>query len=254
VSALPRAIACFTFDNLGEAAEIGAGALAGPRPPGADPSLAVGYPSLFALLERRRVRATFFVEGWNGVHHPEAVKEIVARGHELGMHGWLHERWSELDAQEEERLARRATEALERASGVRPMGFRAPGGSRTARTESVLRALGYRYDASLHEAPGPTLSPSGLAQVPFAWPRVDGFHYLARRPPSEAREVRERWLRELGEVAREGGLFLLICHAFLTGVDPARLAALDAVVEAAVEDARLEVLTAGGIADRLLSV
>src|SRR5690606_14692850 len=88
-----RATACFTFDNMGEAADVGAGRLEGPGPAGSDPSLAIGYPALFALLERTGVRATFFVEGWNGIHHPEWVRAIVTRGHELGMHGWLHEPW-----------------------------------------------------------------------------------------------------------------------------------------------------------------
>ena len=56
-------VACFTFDNMGEAADIGAGRRGGPLPPGADPSLAVGYPGIFRLLDRAGVRATFFVEG-----------------------------------------------------------------------------------------------------------------------------------------------------------------------------------------------
>src|SRR5690348_9526742 len=113
------AIACFTFDNMGEAAEVGAGRLNGALPDGAEPSLAVGYPAVFELLATYGVRATFFVEGWNGVHHPQAVRAIVERGHELGMHGWAHEQWDQLGRDEEEALATRATDALERAAGVR---------------------------------------------------------------------------------------------------------------------------------------
>ena len=60
------AIACFTFDNMAEAADIGAGRRHGRRARGADPSLAVGYPAIFALLERSGARASFFIEGWNG--------------------------------------------------------------------------------------------------------------------------------------------------------------------------------------------
>src|SRR5215470_16807686 len=139
-------VACFTFDNMGEAADLGAGRVREPLAPGADASLATGYPAIFALLERAGVRATFFVEGWNGVHHVDAVRAIVERGHELGMHGWLHEEWGGLDPANERRLAELATTALQRAAGAAPRGFRAPGGMRTEHTERILLDLGYRYD------------------------------------------------------------------------------------------------------------
>ncbi|MCZ6784642.1 MAG: polysaccharide deacetylase family protein [Proteobacteria bacterium] len=250
MSRQPSATACFSFDNMGEAADIGAGRLDGPRPSGADPSLAVGYPKLFDLLERRRIRASFFVEGWNGENHPEAVREIVRRGHELGMHGWLHEPWAELEPAREVVLARRATEALERAAGARPVGFRAPGGARSAATEEILLDLGYAYDASLGEGSSPGRLSAGLAQVPFVWAGVDGAYYLRPDPPEPA-EVRDLWLAALRKTADEGGLFLLIGHAFLTGVEDARLDALDAVMEAASRDTRIEVHTVGEVASAL---
>jgi peptidoglycan/xylan/chitin deacetylase (PgdA/CDA1 family) len=248
---MPRAVACFTFDNMGEAADIGAGRLAGPVPAGEERSLAVGYPAIFALLERIGVRATFFVEGWNGIHHPAAVCEIVARGHELGMHGWLHEQWSALDDAEERELAARATAALEQAAGTRPRGFRAPGGARGPHTEAVLRDLGYTYDASLGDGMRPAVLAAGLAQVPFVWPGVDGFYYLTGAVPADPSAVRDAWLAALARTVEGGGLFLTICHAFLTGVDAARLAALEAVVRAA-QAADVEVCTVGEIAEDLL--
>jgi peptidoglycan/xylan/chitin deacetylase (PgdA/CDA1 family) len=244
------ATACFTFDNMGEAAEIGAGTRRAPRPPGEERSLAVGYPRLLELLERHRVRATFFLEGWNGEHHPGAVRAVVERGHELGMHGYAHETWRELDPAREAELARRATEALARAAGVRPSGFRAPGGARTASTEGILRALGYRYDASLGDGMTPSLLPGGLPQVPFVWPCVDGFFYL-RPEPARPDEVRARWLAALERSAERGGLFLLVCHAHVTGVDAERLAVLGAVLAAAQADPRVEVRTAGEVAATL---
>jgi peptidoglycan/xylan/chitin deacetylase (PgdA/CDA1 family) len=249
--AMTACTACFTFDNMGEAADIGAGRLDGPLAPGRDASLAAGYPAIFALLERLDVRATFFVEGWNGVHHPEAVRAIAVRGHELGMHGWLHEDWGALPPDTERALAARATEALARAAGVAPRGFRAPGGARTARTEPILLDLGYRYDASLGDGMRPALLPSGLAQVPFVWPGVDGFYYLARTPPPDPEVVRDAWLAALHKAIARGGLFVTICHAFLTGVDPARLAALEAVITAA-QEAGVEVCTVGAVAERML--
>ena len=242
-----KAIACFTFDNMGEAAEIGSGQLAEPLHGGPPASLERGYPNLFALLARRGIRASFFVEGWNGDHHPDAVGAIVEHGHELGMHGWVHEQWNGLDASAEAALAERATAALERAAGMRPRGFRAPGGARSPHTEAILRSLGYTHDASLGNGMQPQMLPSGLAQVPFVWPCVDGFYYL-RSVPADPIEVRDAWLGALERVAERGGLFLTICHAFLTGIDDARLAALDAVMQAAVRDPRIVVCTVGEIA------
>jgi peptidoglycan/xylan/chitin deacetylase (PgdA/CDA1 family) len=243
------AIACFTFDNMGEAAEIGAGQLNGPL---VEPhaSLVVGYPAIFDLLARTSTPATFFVEGWNGDHHPGAVRAIVERGHELGMHGWLHEQWNELSVDAERTLAARATDALTRAAGTPPRGFRAPGGARTAHTERILRELGYDYDASLGDGMRAARLPSGLAQIPFVWPCVDGFYYLTREPPADPGSVRDAWLAVLQRTAQRGGLFLTICHAFLTGVDPARLAALAAVIGAA-HAAGVEVCTVATAARRL---
>ena len=246
---LSSPIACFTFDNMGEAADVGAGRLDAPLPAGTEPSLAVGYPALFALLERHGVRATFFIEGWNGVHHPAAVREIVARGHELGMHGWTHEAWSGLDAARERALAVQATEALAAAAGVRPRGFRAPGGARGVHTEALLVELGYAYDASLGDGMTPRRLDSGLAQIPFVWPSVDGFHYLSATP-AEPAAVRDAWLKALRKAVARDALFVTVCHAFLTGIDADRLAALGAVMREA-QALGVEILTVGEAAQHL---
>jgi peptidoglycan/xylan/chitin deacetylase (PgdA/CDA1 family) len=241
---------CFTFDNMGEAADVGAGTCNGVDPSRPHVSLTRGFPALYRMLERQRVRATFFIEGWNGAHHPHPVAEIVQRGHDLGMHGWTHEPWSTLDPARERELALRATEALTRAAGVPPTGFRAPGGKRTDATESILLELGYRYDASLSDSNRPGHLPGGLPQIPFVWPAVDGYYYL-RPAPLDPELVRDRWLQALGDTIEGGGVFVLICHAFITGIDEARLAALEAVIAAATADARVRVGTMSELADRM---
>jgi peptidoglycan/xylan/chitin deacetylase (PgdA/CDA1 family) len=163
------------------------------------------------------------------------------------MHGWLHEPWAGLDVATERELAARATAAHTRASGIAPLGLRAPGGRRSAASDAILCDLGYEYDASLGDRMRPARFASGLAQVPFVWPAVDGFHYL-RHEPTSPESVRDHWLAALARVAEEGGLFLVVCHAFLTGVDDARLAALDAVIAAAARDSRIAIRTAGEVA------
>ncbi|MBV8690218.1 MAG: polysaccharide deacetylase family protein [Actinobacteria bacterium] len=219
--------ASFTFDHLGSEDEMG---------------------SLYGVLDRHGVTSTFFLEGEHGRKRPAAVADLVARGHELGMHGWAHEPWSELAPADEDDLAARATDALAEAAGVRPAGFRAPGGSRTAHTPAVLERLGYAYDASLGDGMRLGRLTPHLAQVPFVWPGVDGFHYL-RDQPADPVDVQEQWLASLEKTAANGGLFLLICHAPITAVDDRRVAALEAVVAAAVADDRVQICTAGQLAE-----
>ena len=221
-------MACFTVDHLDD-----------------------GTTRLLDVFERRGLATTVFVEGRHGDVRPDQVADIVRRGHELGMHGWAHEQWGALDGEEEEKLARRATDALACATGVVPLGFRAPGGARGERTADLLVSLGYRYDASLGDGMRTSVLQPGLAQVPFVWNGVDGAHYLADPPPPPA-DVERGWTSALERVAESGALFLTICHGFITGADDSRLEAFDRVVGRAQADG-FELLTAGQVAERVLA-
>ena len=221
------AVACFTVDHLDE-----------------------GTSKLLDVFEGRGVRTTVFVEGRFGEESPDAVADIAARGHEVGMHGWAHEQWDALGAEDERDLASRATAALEKAAGKPPLGFRAPGGARTPRTAALLLELGYRYDASLGDGMRTVRLEPGLAQVPFVWNGVDGAHYLADPPPPPG-DVERQWSATLDRVGEGDGLFLTICHGFITGADGGRLAALDRLVGRAQDDG-FELLTAGEVAERVL--
>ena len=162
------------------------------------------------------------------------------------MHGWAHEQWDSLGPDEEEQLARRATDALTNAAGSPPLGFRAPGGARGDRTAQLLAALGYRYDASLGDGMRVGVLEPGVVQVPFVWNGVDGAHYLAD-PPSSPAQVAAAWTATLERVANNGGLFVTVCHGFITGADEDRLAAFDRVVGRA-QELGFDLVTAGHVA------
>jgi peptidoglycan-N-acetylglucosamine deacetylase len=223
-----RPTACFTVDHLDE-----------------------GTTKLLDVFERRGLRTTVFVEGRHGEERPDEVAHIAERGHEVGMHGWAHGQWDGLDAEEEEELARRATDALAAAIGNAPRGFRAPGGGRGSQTAELLASLGYRYDASLGDGMRTAALRPGLAQVPFVWSGVDGLHYLAD-PPARPTDVERGWTMALDKVGDAGGLFVTVCHGFITGADDERLAAFDSVVGRA-QGLGFELLTVGAMADRVLA-
>jgi peptidoglycan/xylan/chitin deacetylase (PgdA/CDA1 family) len=221
-------VACFTVDHIDD-----------------------GTLRLLEVFERRGLTTTVFAEGRHGEERPEQVAEIVNRGHEIGMHGWTHEQWDSLDPDEEEKLARRATDALAAAAGAAPLGFRAPGGARGERTAELLVALGYRYDASLGDGMRAAVLEEGLAQVPFVWNGVDGAHYLADPPPPPD-DVERQWTSALEKVGQQGGLFVTICHGFITGAEDDRLAAFDRVIGRA-QGGGFDLLTAGQVAERVLN-
>ena len=113
--------------------------------------LDVVVPLALDLLAGLDLRITFFVVGRDAAEPADgaALRAIVAAGHEVGNHSFLHEPW--LHRYDDERLEDeldRAEAAIEAAVGVRPTGFRGPGYSVS---EPLLRSLarrGYAYDAS----------------------------------------------------------------------------------------------------------
>jgi hypothetical protein len=119
------------------------------------PGSEVGLGGLLDFCDRRRLKATIFVAGRFAENYADLIGECRRRGHELGTHGWEH---GYLEQDEDFRSAsygqqrewiRLATEAVEKASGVRPVVFRAPS---LWVGETTLRALedeGYRYDSSV---------------------------------------------------------------------------------------------------------
>src|SRR5471032_860108 len=64
----------------------------------------VGVPRLLGLLAHLNLRATFFVPGYIAENHPRMLDAIVAGGHEIGLHGYLHEKLATLTEAEEEAI------------------------------------------------------------------------------------------------------------------------------------------------------
>jgi peptidoglycan/xylan/chitin deacetylase (PgdA/CDA1 family) len=204
-----------TFDNLGEVADLERGRWPADEPLGRHASVTRTLPRILALLVETGARATFFVEGLNAELYPDALREIADAGHEVAYHGWMHERWAGLDPEAERRSLERGVQAMD-ALGLRPVGFRPPGGSLTPATPALLRDLGFTYVSPEADAAEPL---DGLEVRPFRWPLVDALYYL----PHFA-DLRERYLgtrdpqppaRLREAVAAAGDDEVLVFHPFL---------------------------------------
>jgi peptidoglycan-N-acetylglucosamine deacetylase len=233
-----RAAISVCFDNLGEARDVGEGTWPAGRPYGAHPSAVQALPRILATLTQLRVRASFFVEGWNLQVYLDQIDAIVDLGHDLGLHGWVHENWGRLPVDQATELLDRSTAAAARL-GVALQGFRPPGGLLADSTLHLLHERGVSFCSPLGEAV--TLS-HGVAVLPFQWTAVDGYHYLP-----ELAELRRRQ-GDRGEVASPaqcatalrhtlravidaGSYTALTFHPFLTLDPEAHLVARDVIAE-----------------------
>ena len=214
-----------TFDNLGEVADLERGKWPADAPLGRHASVTRTLPRVLELLASADVRATFFVEGLNAELYPDALRSIAGAGHEVAFHGWQHERWSELSPAEERESFERGVTALD-ALGLRPVGFRPPGGELTPATLDLLREFGFEYCSPLGTS---VEKRDGIVLLPFRWELVDALYYLphfASLRGSEEPLPPER-LREAIEAAAGG---VLIFHPFLLE-DPQRFEVLRWAVE-----------------------
>jgi polysaccharide deacetylase family protein (PEP-CTERM system associated) len=126
---------------------------------------------LLDLLDRYRVRGTFFILGWVADREPGLVREIAARGHELGCHSYWHRLIYTLTPQEFEDDTRRAKDAIEKAGGVEIAGYRAPTFSITAKSLWALDALarcGFRFDSSIFPIYHDRYGLAGSPRDPYA--------------------------------------------------------------------------------------
>lgn len=233
---MSRPTVCVTFDNLGEVTDLERGLWPEDEPLGRHFSVTRALPRVLALLAELDLRATFFVEGLNTELYPEALRDIAAAGHEVAYHGWRHERWDGVDPSRERELLERGVRALE-GLGLRPAGFRPPGGRLTPSSLRTLADLGFSYCSP---AGGPAGVHDGVAVLPFQWPLIDAFHYLphfgdlreAERGTPDVLapdELRRTLVAALRDVVERGGVLSLLFHPFLADAGD-RFDAMDAVL------------------------
>jgi peptidoglycan/xylan/chitin deacetylase (PgdA/CDA1 family) len=254
---------CLTFDNLGEAAEIGAGALAPDAPAvGSHPTATTVLPRLLDRLEAHGLPVTFFVEGLNAETYPDRLREIHERGHEVAYHAWAHEPWGELSAaQQTENLTRGIAAFGE--LGLEVAGLRPPGGSIGENGADVVRDAGLAYCSPAGAGAG---SDGGdLALLPFEWRHVDAAcvlpplaHVRERMTGSADPLEPDRFLAyldsELKRLAEVGGFATIVLHPFmLEWFGAQRLAALLDRIAAARDAGELWVVPCRDVARQVLA-
>jgi len=110
---------------------------------------------LLDLFAEFDTKATFFILGEVAETHPELIRDIASRGHELGIHGYSHTRYTKLSRIALKEEITRAKKLVEDISGVEVLGHRAPEFSINQSNLwalDILISAGIRYDSSIFPA------------------------------------------------------------------------------------------------------
>lgn len=241
-----RATVCLTFDFDAISLWIGPFAARSPSMISRGEFGAVGCQRILQLLDREGIPATFFVTGHTAETYPDITRAIVAAGHEIGHHGYLHENPLALETAEREReVLLRGLDVLDTITGVRPLGYRSPSWDNSPWTIELLLEAGFQYESSLMgddftpywcrvgdvtQDDGPYLfgKPADLVEMPVSWVLDDfpHFEYVSLRSAginrtglSAASKVEEIWRDEFRFMYRDvpNGVFTLTMHPQVIG-------------------------------------
>jgi peptidoglycan/xylan/chitin deacetylase (PgdA/CDA1 family) len=164
-----------------------------------------GLPRILEILGRHDIRGTFYVPGDTAERHTEAIKEVIAAGHEIGHHGYLHKQSDAISPMEQEEEIDLGIRALRDRLGVTPKGYRSPSWELTPETLNLLKHYGFAYDSSLMGDDRPYVF-EGILELPVHW-SLDDWPHLHWKPGrgdafTAPSAFLDTWLREF-DSARE---------------------------------------------------
>lgn len=197
-------------------------------------------PRILDLLDEAGVSATFFTPAWVVETWPEACRTVVERGHEMAHHGYRHERYWDLEPDQQAEVIERSQRIFRDVLGAPAVGFRTPSGDWHPDTPRLLVEAGFTYSSSmrgddrpyLHEVDG-VVTP--LVEIPGRWD-LDDYASLAytRNPDYPAGQDRiasyeltlDNWIREFDGSHAEGLCMTTLFHPKVSG-KPGRLLLLE---------------------------
>jgi len=109
----------------------------------------VGVPRLLKLMDKYSIKSSWFIPGHTIETFPDQMKQVVAAGHEVGLHGYSHENPTALSLEQEEAILNKCIKLIEELSGQHPRGYIAPWWEFSENSVDLLLKNGIKYDSSL---------------------------------------------------------------------------------------------------------
>jgi peptidoglycan/xylan/chitin deacetylase (PgdA/CDA1 family) len=110
-----------------------------------------GVPRLLDFFKRYGIKTTWKITGHSAESFPKATMMIIEDGHEIGIHGYLHENPLAMNLEQETAVLDKSIEIITRMSGKKPRGYVAPWWELSPNTIDLLLARGIEYDSSIME-------------------------------------------------------------------------------------------------------
>ena len=101
-------------------------------------------PDMLKIFDEKDMKITFFVTGSWASKHPDLLREMYLKGHEIGSHGYGHKMCSQISDNELRSELEKTEKAIDDAIGIRPRYFAPPSGDFNEKTVNFCRANDYR--------------------------------------------------------------------------------------------------------------
>jgi polysaccharide deacetylase family protein (PEP-CTERM system associated) len=147
------------------------------------------------LFAKYNVRATFFTLGWIAQRYPHLVRQIASAGHEVGSHGYGHQRLVRLKPEEFRADLRRANIYLTNETQQRIRCYRAPSFSIVKHTYwafDILAEEGFDCDSSVFPIRHDLYGVPDAERFPHLLKTMNG-RQIFEFPPSTVRMGNKNW-------------------------------------------------------------
>lgn len=203
-----------------------------------------GVPRILDLLKEYNVPATFFVPSWCAEHYPDVFKRIARENHDIGNHGYTHERFFEKTVEEQTEIIEKSQRIFENLIGKKAVGFRTPSGDWSKATPGLLNKMGFLYSSSMRgdDRPYRTVidgKTTDLIEIPTRWELDDyvqfAYHFYPAEPVGQPRistheHVLDNFIQEFDGYYHYGLCCSFMLHPQVIG-KPGRVLLLEKLIQ-----------------------
>jgi len=107
-----------------------------------------GLTTLKKLLDKRKIKATFFITCDCLQKHPKIFQQLKKQGHEIALHGFSHVNFRNLNKKQKQDQIKNSISCFQKHLKQKPFGFRAPQHSIDNQTLEILEQNNFKYDSS----------------------------------------------------------------------------------------------------------